>query len=52
MAVTLFNYAELVRKTHRKREARKLVSRARQIESQTGRDKSMQYTVSFQDMRK
>ena len=30
VAVTLFNYAELVRKTHRKREARKLVSRARQ----------------------
>jgi hypothetical protein len=52
VAVTLFNYAELLRKLHRKGEARKLINRARQIDSQNGRDRSMQYTVSYQDMRK
>jgi hypothetical protein len=50
-APTLYNYAELLRKTHKNDEARKLVSRARQIDSLNGRDRSTKYTVSFQDLR-
>ena len=52
MVATLLNYAELLRKTRKKAEARKLVSRARQIESQNGRERSTQFTVSYQDLRK
>jgi hypothetical protein len=51
-AATLYNYAELLSKTHKKGEARKLISHARQIDSQNGRDRYTQYTVSLQDIRK
>jgi hypothetical protein len=51
-ATTLYNYAALLRKTRRKSEARKLVTRARQIDSRNNRYQPAQYTVSIQELRK
>jgi len=52
MATTLFNYSELLRKVHRKTEARKLTNRASLITSQDSRDRPMQYTIDYQDIHK
>jgi hypothetical protein len=46
------NYSDLLRKTHRNREARKLLSRARQIAAKDSASNSAQYTVSFRDLRR
>jgi hypothetical protein len=46
----LFHYAELLRRVHRNAEARRLISRARQIESYAKREKRMQYAVSLEDI--
>src|SRR5260370_19514046 len=49
-ASTLFHYSELLHKLQRKAEARRLANRARQIIAQTSRERSMQYTINYQDM--
>jgi hypothetical protein len=50
VAAALANYADLLRKVHRKAESRQLLTRAHQIDSQNDHQRSMQYTVGFQDL--
>jgi hypothetical protein len=50
VATTLFNYSDLLRKVHRKAEARKLTNRARQIASQNDHERPMQYTIDYRDI--
>jgi len=50
VAVTLFNYADVLRQEHREAEVRRVTNRARAIDAQSLTERSAQQTVTYQDL--